>query len=262
MLSAMSKPVRARSTYVSTLAHNEAIMDPFSAFFSAEVRKLGLVSRARTVPGHNPAGFVLYEPADPDRVLATYPGVSTEVHLPDQVDEADLVLIDTYELLTGPLSRQLHDLISSGRARIGLSLGNARILTGDIRRRLRGHIDAGRVSMIFGSASEYRMLYPDLPPDLATPSGFLRHPIRHRVPFCLLTDGTNGMAAHHGPDYAAAPAAQVEAHEVINTSGAGDTAAGVFVVGVLSHVELANLLRQCAEQASRVVSIPGSRIVG
>lgn len=263
MLSAMPKGVRAQSCYVSTLARNGLVVDPFSEFFSAAVRRLGLAHQVRTVPGYNPVGFVLYEPVDPDRALATYAGVAAEqVHLPDHVESAGVVLIDTYELLAGPLSLQLHDLISGQRARIGLSLGNARILTGETQRRLRSHIDAGAVEMIFGNAGEYRMLYPELPPHLATLAGFVHHPIRHRVPFCLLTDGTNGLAAHCGRDYATAPATPVGAEVVVNTSGAGDTAAGVFVAGALNRMEPRHLLRRCAELASRVVSSPGSRIVG
>lgn len=110
------------------------------------------------------------------------------------------MLVDTYELLAGRLSEQLHGLISSQTARIGLSLGNARILTGAVRRRLRAYIEVGAIEMIFGNSREYRALYAELLPALASLSVFRRHPIRHLVPFCLLTDGTNGMAAHYGSD--------------------------------------------------------------
>lgn len=48
----------------------------------------------------------------------------------------------------------------------------------------------------------------------------------------------------------------------MNTSGAGDTAAGVFVAGVLTGTDPGRLLRHCAELSGRVITVPGSRIVG
>lgn len=49
---------------------------------------------------------------------------------------------------------------------------------------------------------------------------------------------------------------------VVNTSGAGDTAAGAFAAGVLDGLAPTEILARCAELAARVLMVPGSRIVG
>ncbi|MPZ80453.1 MAG: hypothetical protein GEV28_08680 [Actinophytocola sp.] len=262
-LSAMPERVRRRSTYVSTLATRNSALDPFSTYFATAVRELRLSHLHRVVPGHNPVSFVIYESATPDQVLATYAGVATEsVPMLDHVTRPELVLLDTCELLAGACSVDLHDLIVAGQVPVGLSLGNAGILTGEVRNRLRGYLEDGRLEMVFGNSAEYRMLYPELPPAMASLAGFREHPVCRDVRFCLLTDGERGMAAHGYMEFARVPANQLPPAEIVNTSGAGDTSAEVFAAGVLDEVELPTLLTRCAALASQVLRLPGSRIVG
>lgn len=249
MLSAMPERWRRRATYVSALAAG----DPFSAFFTAAVEDLRVAHSNVVAPGHNPVSFVVYAADTPDRVLATYAGV-TATAVPPVDPDAELLLVDTYEL------RAVHELIHARQVPVGLSLGNAGILSGALRPRIRGYLDDGLLTMIFGNAAEYRALFPEVPVELATVTGFRNHPVRRSVRFCLLTDGERGLAAHCDLDFARADAQQ--AVTVVNTSGAGDTAAGAFVAGVLDGLAPAEILARCAELAARVLAVPGSRIVG
>jgi sugar/nucleoside kinase (ribokinase family) len=115
--------------------------------------------------------------------------------------------------------------------------------------------------MVFGNAAEYRALYPKLPAAQTTIEGFRDHPVRHSVQYSLLTDGEQGLAAHVELDFAHAPGCVVPEAAIVNTSGAGDTAAGVFVAGILDGRRPADVLALCAEAAARVITVPESRIV-
>ncbi len=246
MLSAMPERLRRRATYVSTLADN----DPFSDFFAAAVGDLRVAHHTVVVAGHNPVSFVVYAADAPDRVLATYAGVAAAA-VPPVDPTAELLLVDTYEL------RAVDELIRARVVPVGLSLGNAGILTNTVRQRIRRYLDDGLLTMVFGNVAEYQALFPEVPASL---DGFRTHPVRRSVRFCLLTDGARGLAAHCDQNFARTDARR--AVTVMNTSGAGDTAAGAFVAGVLDGLAPAEILARCAELAARVLAVPGSRIVG
>ncbi|AFK57080.1 hypothetical protein TMO_c0470 (plasmid) [Tistrella mobilis KA081020-065] len=48
----------------------------------------------------------------------------------------------------------------------------------------------------------------------------------------------------------------------MNTSGAGDAAAGVFFVGAINNKPLGETLSRAAQMASRVLKVPGSLVLG
>ncbi|MEU5781366.1 carbohydrate kinase family protein [Micromonospora lupini] len=262
MLSAMPAEVRRASTYVSSVARNEGVFDPFSLFFIAAVKAAEVQHRYGVAEGGNPIGFVLSSNTDPEKMLAMYPGVAERFGGMDLTGlSPQLVLLDAYELLGGELSDFLHRCVSRSVAPVALSLGNSHILHGKLQRQVRRYVAQRRLTVLCGNAEEYGALFPEVDPALCTPAGFRHHPIRQVVPFALMTFGDRGMACHWDGRYAVAEAVPIEPSEIVNTSGAGDTAAGVFCAGILLGHPPQQTLETAAELSTDVLRVHSSRIL-
>jgi sugar/nucleoside kinase (ribokinase family) len=256
MLTAMPAGHQARSTYISVLGRVAGSLDPFSQAFTDAVSAIGITHELTVASGHNPVGFVLSGRNDPRKTLATYAGVAPLFGGTDlQRLDPELVLIDTYELLAGEMAAFLAQTIEAGRFPIALSLGNEQLLAGDLGERIRGYVRSKRLFVLCGTAKEYKALFPGLDAKLATPEGFRDHPLRGCVPYALMTFAENGMAAHWAGDFASVGAFQVDRDRIVNTSGAGDTAAGSFCGGVLDGGDPAETLRRSAQLAASTLLV-------
>ncbi|MFC4018688.1 carbohydrate kinase family protein [Micromonospora sp. GCM10011542] len=262
MLSAMPAEVRRSSTYVSSVGCTEGVLDSFSRFFISSLEAAQVQHRYFLAEGRNPIGFVLSSSTNPEKMLAMYPGVAERFDGFDLTGlSPQLILLDTYELLGGELSQFLHQCISRTVTPIALSLGNRHLLHGHLRRQLRRYVSARRLTILCGNAEEYEALFPEVDPALCRPSGFRHHPIRQVVPFALMTFGTQGLACHWDGHYVFADAVPIAPSQIVNTSGAGDTAAGVFCSGVLRGDPPQQTLDTAAELSAHVLQVHSSRIL-
>ena len=263
MISAMSPEMRTHAAMVSALAENAGTPDPLSIFFRAAVQSVGSRHYGRVYTGHNPVGFVISSESTPEKVLANYPGVANELEDYDvKALQPELLILDAYELQVSKLGTFLDQLVQSGEFRIGLSLGNHSILTGELRDRIRQYIAGHKINVLCGNDTEYRALYPELEKGLATAAGFRSHPVLSDVPFAVMTFGEQGMVAQwDGNKIVSTPADTVEVYHIKNTSGAGDTTAGVIYEGILSGSEADETLRKAARMAAKVLQTYSSRIV-
>lgn len=264
MLTAMPPTIRQHSSLISAVAHQEGELDPLASIFSNGVRAAGLHHEGHAAEGRNPLGFVLSSINNSEKVLAMHAGVGAdlqETSLDEGAQRNCLVIIDAYELRAGKIGAYLEKLLSSREHRVALSLGNRTILNGDLRDRIRRHIANGALTAICGNEEEFQALYPELDTSMTSVEGFREHPLRDAVPFILLTRGENGLSTSWDGEHADAPAHPLHPSKLVNTSGAGDTSAGVFYGGILTGAEPTDTLRKAAYLATHVLQVPGSSII-
>lgn len=262
MLSAMPPAVRRRATYISTLGRLEGRPDAFSIFFKQAVLTTGIAHMSSIVDGYNPVGFVLSSLRDPERTLAMHRGVALRFKGCDlQSMDPSLIVLDAHELVAGELAEFLDDVVNSRRWRIGLSLGDQALLCGEVLGRIRSYLFAGKLWIISGNEDEYRALFPELQPELASPTGFMDHPIRHHAPYALITFAERGLAAHWRGSFCQVAGTMVDAEDIVNTSGAGDTAAGAVFSGALFGHPVSVVLHKADDLARRVLKVRSSRII-
>lgn len=263
MLAALEPAVRCMATYVSVLASRSGMPTPVANFFAREVRAMGILHSSSLVDGTNPTGLVIAGKKNPEKILLFYPGVSrSSAGIELHTLAPDLLIVDAYGLQQGDLAEMLHRCIEARRFRVAVSLGNHVILAGKTLCRLLEHIRMGRLFAIAGNLSEYRKLMPDVPECHLTHLGFCNHPLRRFVPFSLLTMGEGGMVANWRNISAAADAVPVRPEDIVNTSGAGDAAAGIFFAGAINDKSANETLARAAQVASRVLKVPGSLVLG
>lgn len=266
MLGAMPPHIRTESTLVTTLATHEGNLDHWSSFFSQAVGQLGVEHDVSLVEGKNPIGFVLYHQDDPrggEKTLAMYPGIAQQLSAYDRLPNInpDLVLIDTYELQRGELSEVLDDIIISCEYPVALSLGNRTLLEDGLRQKVRGYVEGGAIFALCGNEDEYRALYPELSPDQTLPVNFGSHPVGEQVPYALMTRGEKGLDSLWRGRVVRAPAYPMDTKDIINTSGAGDTAMGVFCAGILECTPVERILAKAARRATEVLAKPSSMLI-
>jgi sugar/nucleoside kinase (ribokinase family) len=104
-------------------------------------------------------------------------------------------------------------------------------------------------------------LFPEIHPYFSHRLGFANHPIATLVPYALMTFGIEGMAAHWKGRYVYAPAVELDPDLIVNTSGAGDTAAGGFVAGIVEKRDPVEVLASCTSLASDVLRTHSSRLL-
>jgi sugar/nucleoside kinase (ribokinase family) len=262
MLSAMPKQVRQKSAYFSGLgALSDGTLDPLSVVFASALEEAGVRHHASILPGYNPVGFVLSAMSNPEKVLAMFAGVTS---LYDGQAIRDLspsvLIIDSYELVRGPLAVTLTDFIDSSSAKIGLSLGNAQILEGEVVARIRSFLEAGKIWALCGNSVEYSKVFPEAA-WCRLPQQFAKHPARDLVSYALFTAGARGMASHWRGSFAWLPGQPIPVDRIVNTSGAGDAAAGAFLAGAHVGDDQLDVLFSARELAGRVLQEPGSRVL-
>lgn len=265
MLSATSPSLRRNSVVTSAIPVSvNGETDPLFRYFLDATTASGIQHCGYTITGNNPVGLVLTTENNSEKMLATFRGV-TPGFAPDEIISninPNYLFVDAYEMIPeSVLGGSIHELISSGRYRVALSLGNRAILAGTLASTIREHIDDGNIHIIAGNRDEYSAVYPELSSETLNGANFLDHPVHNSVTSALMTDGANGLTGKKHGAGASIPAVQVDEREIINTSGAGDTAMGVFCDGVLHGRDIHTTLSQAALLAAQVLRQPGSRIL-
>jgi len=260
MLSAMPGSLRRQAAYASATAVLDGGIGSFSSYFAAEVLKTGASHLAFMVNGHCPVCFVVSSQHDSEKVLISYRGVSDEFAGCD-VDtlSPDLIVVDSYELSGGSLADFLHILISARRYKIALSLGSHTILRGELLERVRSYLEQRLIHILCGNTREYQAVFPELGTALVDPQ-FRGHRVGRLVPYALVTDGPRGMAAYWAGIYVRRVADVLDPDEIVNTSGPGDTAAGVFCASILQGLDPADALTMACDRARQVLTVGASRL--
>ncbi|MEU8154194.1 carbohydrate kinase family protein [Micromonospora sp. NPDC048986] len=243
-----------RRTFVSTVGVRGDAWDPLSEFFRTAIEAIGIAHHAVPVVGDNPVVFVLSSHAQVDRTLAMFPGVADELGDFDLGGLAPtLVLADVYNLGPHPFGRFVDRMITSKRHAVLLSLGNHTILTGgDRAQQVRRYIDDGCLVGLCGNIQEYEALYPDLGPGDDRIHRLLDR-VAASVPYALVTRGADGMVATWDGHRTEVPAISLPIEEIVNTSGAGDAACGMFAAGIISGDLPARTLQRATIAAAQAL---------
>jgi hypothetical protein len=260
MLSAMPGSLRRQAVYASATAVLDGGIGSFSSYFATEVLKTGASHLAFMVNGYCPVCFVVSGQCNSEKMLISYAGVSDQFAGCDVgILSPDLIVIDSYELLAGPLAEFLHILICARRYKIALSLGSHIILRGKLLERARCYLERRLIYILCGNTREYQAVFPELGGAL-TDSQFRDHRIGRLVPYALVTDGPRGMAAYWGGTYVHRVADVLNPDEIVNTAGAGDTAAGVLCASILQGLDPADALTLACDRARQVLTVGASRL--
>lgn len=256
-LAALPPEQRQKSAIVSATARTEAgDEDVLSEFFSRSVGQLGLTHYKTPIQGANPSVFILSSVDRPEKAMATYPGVGQELSaLPDNL-QAKIVHVDAYELRQGPIARLISQVIDSRQFHIALGLGTANILEEPLRGKIMDYIKGGKIHILLGNHEEFKaLLGAEEDIDEVTAQSLA---IRGLVPHILITLGAKGMCVFRDGEYYHQPAYPVSS--VISTAGAGDTAAGVFISGILDNKPARVTLKEAAFYAAQVLTVRGSKL--
>ncbi|MEU3454693.1 carbohydrate kinase family protein [Micromonospora sp. NPDC006766] len=248
-LAAMPARSGLRRTFVSTVGVHGDVLDPLSGFFRTSIEAVGIEHHVVPVVGDNPMVFVLSSHDQAERTLAMFPGVADELsHVDLDILSPTLVLVDAYNLGSHAFGRYLDRLIESKRYPVLMSLGNHTILTGDRARRVRSYIGTGCLTALCGNVQEYGALYPEVGQGDEHVERLLDQ-VAVTVPYALVTMGAGGMAATWEGHQTRVSAIPVRRRQIVNTSGAGDAAAGMFAAGIVSGDAPEETLRRAAVSA-------------
>jgi len=264
MFGAMHPAQRQHSHLMTVLAIHDGVDDSFSSFFVSVVRQAGIRHYKQLEEGHNPLGVVLNVKDDGEKTLAMYPGVASELEDCDEfltILKPDCVFIDTYELQEGKLSTYLDNLIRSNSYRVALSLGNHKVIYGELLCSLRHYIEQGYIDILCGNEQEFSALYPDLDLGMTTQEGFEQHPVRDNVPYILLTRGAMGLSTHWKKRYINMRAHPLQNNHIVTTSGAGDTTMGVYCSGIIEDKDPIETLKKATYLATTVLQVASSMII-
>jgi hypothetical protein len=258
MLCAMPVQLRDTSVYASVLAGVEGEVNPFSSYFDQVLQAEGLRHQYVVRHGTPPIGFVMESDSAPDRILASHAGVA--VMAPPRPEIRTLgVILEAYELRSKAVADWFGNYLGSGSSGY-LSLGSVGVLKGVAGRRLRSLIRSGGITAVAGSQKEFACLFPNLAHSFVTPDGFCEHPVRHAVAYSMITFGAEGMAVHWKNTYLRTLSKFVPPERIVNTSGAGDAAAGRFFAGIAMREDPTAVLSHAATLAARVLEVRSSRL--
>lgn len=262
MLASLEPAHRNRSNYASSIATTtDGCVQDLSDFFIDEVQCMGVTPIAQKAVGTNPLGFVIGSDSNPEKILVNYPGVTTELDAELAVEApGSIVLVDAYELLHGRIAETLDTVIRENRNLISLSLGNHTILTGDLVSRIHEYIESGNIHILCGNQKEYSALYPQYA-ETTDYHDFTELPIAKYVPYTLTTFGADGLIFGWDNSFFHQQAAQIDQKDIVNTSGAGDTATGAFISGVIGNAPHEDSMRRAACLATKVLQVPSSLYV-
>lgn len=262
MLAAQPQSMRGDCTYVCAVGAFNGLAGPMARFFEESVKRMGLGCVAKKVEGDNPMGLVVAARSNPEKVLYFYPGIARSTTLDLSGLECEILIIDAYELQAGPLADLLHRTIDSGRYRIALSLGNRSVLQGALLQWIRQHFQNGRIYAVAGNLDEYQALTPETASRYLSREEFGNHPIAKCTAHALLTLGAAGMIASSKGETFFAEAAPLDLSAIVNTSGAGDVAAGIFFGGIVESMPMTSTLNHASKMARAVLQVPSSMVLG
>jgi len=261
-LSAFPKLQRRRSAIVSTVGSPDGKNpDPISQIFTRDLHSLNIRHYSYPVRGNSAVGLVLSTKTIPEKVLAMMPGVAYElVNFPSEIPKGTVIHLDAYELRKGKISETLDQLITSRRYKIALGLGNSSILEGDLKRMIIDYVFKGKIEYLMGNSSEFSKLFSEKESELFPNEQALSAlGVQNVVPHVLITFGENGMCSWVNNRFYYNEACPTS--KIVNTSGAGDTAAGVFISGLLVKEAPQQILRTAALFSAEVLQLKGSKLV-
>lgn len=256
VLSALSPEQRVRSAYLSAVGTGaNGQPDTFSDYFSKQASDIGITHHYFAYPGTTPLGLVMSSPSTAEKTLAMYPGVSRELSRFPEGIQPRLVYLDAYELQAGPIADFLTNLINMQHYPVALGLSNKSILTPELCEKIQAFMTAGKLEFLMGNHEEFStLLGREVKVDMVEDLQY----ISSMVPHTLITFGAQGIVSisDNQLQYQAA----ISPETIVNTSGAGDTVAGVYISGVLAGQPMKETLELAVEYAAQVLSIPGSRL--
>ncbi|MGV9767441.1 carbohydrate kinase family protein [Micromonospora tulbaghiae] len=249
-LTVMPSRADLRRSFVSTVGTRDGRLDPLSEAFRSAMAAVGIEHHAVPVTGDNPVVFVLSGHDDAERALAMFPGVADDLVEFDLDGLAPtLLLVDVYNLGHHPFGRYLDRVVTGRRHQVVLSLGNHTVLTGDRADQVRRYLDEGFLTGLCGNTLEYAALYGDVGAAADRVRAALDR-VEDKVPYALVTMGADGMGVAWNGRRERVAAVPLLDEEIVNTSGAGDAAAGIFAFGIASGNPPPETLRQAALAAT------------
>lgn len=253
-LAAMRPQQRHSATIVTTIGSESGASSPIADIYTADAERLGITHHRIIKAGSHPLGITISSANNPDKVLSMHPGVAFDLDTIGAL-QPDIIHVDAYELLEGSIAGLIHDLITSGSYKISLGLGNKSILDARLVSQILGYIATGKLEFVLGNLDEWSQLTGLVYSDLREVELI---PLATQIPNLLITDGEKGLAAISNQHFVYQPAEQQQ--QVINTAGSGDTAAGVFVSGLLDNKPLDQILAEAAHWAGHVTSIEHTKL--
>jgi sugar/nucleoside kinase (ribokinase family) len=257
LLSALSKPQRENSAMVSAVGSDSSgNPDSLANYFAKDAAKVGIYQYSIPHEGCTPLVLVFSHKDEPDKVTAMHPGVAAQVEsVPRSVEKSKIVHIDAYDLTREPAFTTLDRLIGSGRVPIALGLGNSSILQGKLREIILRYIATKKITYLMGNSEEFGLLLNSNPIRTLEQATSLN--AGQLAPYVLVTLGKDGLIGFEkNKPVFQRPFLQ---KNPVNTSGAGDTAAGIFLSGILSGQEFPLTLKESAYYSSQIVGSLSSR---
>ncbi len=259
LLSALSRSQRENSAMVSAVGTNSSgTPDTLATMFAHDAGRASIYQYTLPTQGCTPVALVFSHRDEPKKVTAMHPGVAAQVELlPRAVKTSRIVHIDAHDLLRPPAFSTLGKLIKEGRLPVALSLSNPSILQGQLKETIKEYLAERKVTYLMGNAEEIGLLVSSDP--IVSLEHALQLGVGKLAPYVLVTLGSRGLLGfdHNKPKFQ-----RSFLHKrPINTSGAGDTAAGVFLSGILSGQDFALTLKEAAYYSSQIVDSRASRFI-
>lgn len=248
VFSALSGDLRQKSAIVTAIGVDEnGKHDILSTLYTKGLRQKMIEHISYPFIGNNPLSLVFVSLHNPEKIMASYLGISSNLNKLEDVN-SEYIYIDAYELLGGPISLLIKTLILSQKYKIILGLGNATILNGDLLELIKSYIQGGMINTLCGNIYEYQKISFFLEVDK-----ILQDQIFSKVQNILLTQGAKGMVGFFDGEIVFQKA--VNLPQIVNTTGAGDTAAGAFISGIISKNNPKSIMENAAAKAYKYLKL-------
>jgi len=253
-MAVLPEEIKRRSLLYATCAYDlEGQVAQGSTVFHKDAEQLGIATRPIPLQGENPTIHALIDPSSGEKSFLKITGVSKDIHkLPgweQQLEDDTIVLLDTYELIDGQTSGTLRHVIEKSKGNIALSLGNVAILGKDLTQSITSAGKQGALHSLFGNEEEFAALLGVAPQTSAQ----LLEAHDTLNAHLVVTRGAEGISAAVDGHFYHTAAPQLQTHEIISTSGAGDAAMGVILGGLMKNEDMDTLLHKAANHCARVV---------
>lgn len=246
-LSALS-PENRKDTCILTYKYNSknVISENSYNYYERCVKSLGMALLAQESIGINKVGIVISSPNNLERLLITLKEPFHESNTPIVLPNAEYLYIDAYELQNNNYFDLINQAILSNRYKVIIGLGNKSIICGKVRKKIIEYILSDVVFCLAGNYEEFQSLYsfPEL-------NSLRKISIYNKIPNILVTQGSIGMTGYINQETMYQCAFKTQ--NVVNTSGAGDIALGVFIDGILSGSCIDNILKRATKYSAEIL---------
>lgn len=247
VFSAFSKDIRTKSAIITAIGmDNMGNTDRFSSIYMEAVKNRCIDFISYPFIGKNPLSIVFASLHNPEKLMASFLGISSELNHIDNI-ASEFLYLDAYELGKGAISLLIRTLIETKKYKVILGLGNITILKGELLNLIKSYIEDGMIYMLCGNIYEYQRLSDYMADEEILSDNFLKN-----VEIMLLTHGKHGMTGMFGGNLLHQEA--IELSRIVDTTGAGDTAAGAFISGIISNMKPEETMRNAAIKAFEYLS--------